>query len=343
MRNSICREMTNYGALTALLMGLPGTAAHGGAAGAPRLSLPIACELGKTCFIQSYVDVDPGPGVCDYACGSATYEAHTGTDFRLNSAAQSKTGVTVLASENGTVKGVRDGMADMLTNEASKQGLKDRECGNGVVISHGDGWETQYCHMRQGSITVKTGDVVARGQRLGDVGYSGMAEFAHIHLAVRHNGETIDPFSGRGRDAVCTANPREARGLWDETATNALQYLGGQVFAASFTATVPMLEELERDHGGTVPNRNSEQLIFFARIMNLRAGDRIRLTVSGSAGFQVESMSEPLTRNKATYMTYAGKRRTLPSWPAGQYEGQAQILRGAAVVSEMRARFMLNE
>ena len=28
--------------------------------GAPKLSLPIACELGKTCFVQSYVDIDPG-------------------------------------------------------------------------------------------------------------------------------------------------------------------------------------------------------------------------------------------------------------------------------------------
>ncbi len=36
----------------------------------PQLSLPLACEPHKTCFIQNYVDLDPGAGVRDYACGS---------------------------------------------------------------------------------------------------------------------------------------------------------------------------------------------------------------------------------------------------------------------------------
>jgi len=337
------REMTDYWALTALLMGIAGVAAKADAGGAPRLSLPIACEPGRTCFIQNYVDVDPSPGVRDYACGGATYEAHTGTDFRLDSAAQSEQGVAVLASADGTVKGTRDGMADMFVSQAGKEGLKGRECGNGVVIDHGDGWETQYCHMRQRSIAVKTGDIVARGQRLGDVGFSGMAEFAHVHLSVRHDGETIDPFSGRGRDGTCAVDPREVRGLWDEAATAALHYFGGQVLAASFTAQVPVLGELERDHAGTEPVKTDEQLIFFARLLNLRAGDRIRLSVKGPAGFEVESITEPLPRNKATYLAYAGKRRTLPSWPAGHYDGQVQLLRGTTVVSEKRAGFTVSD
>lgn len=308
-----------------------------------RLSLPIACEVGKTCFIQSYVDVDPGPGVRDYACGSATYDAHNGTDLRLNSASQSDQGVAVLASAEGTVKGTRDGMQDIFAKQLGKEALQGRECGNGVVVDHGGGWETQYCHMRRGSIAVKSGDKVQRGQRLGDVGYSGMADFAHLHLTLRHNGEIIDPFSGSAQNAECTSNSPAAHGLWDESAAKALEYVSSQFMAASFTASLPELNELERDHAETEPNAKSDQLIFFARLMNLRAGDSIRVAIKGPAGFDTEKTSQPLDHNKATYMIYAGKRRTLRSWPGGRYEGEAQLLRGGSVISEMRAETMISD
>lgn len=316
-------------------------AAMADSSSAPRLSLPIACELGKTCFIQSYVDVDQGPGIRDYACGSATYDTHNGTDFRLVSAEQARVGVDVLAAADGTVKAVRDGMADSFTGEAAEAGLKGRECGNGVVIDHGNGWETQYCHMRQGSLAVKSGDHVARGGRVGFVGYSGLAEFAHLHLTVRNNRKVIDPFSGRDQYGVCSSETGGAKGLWDEAAASAMPYAGGQVFAAGFTAAAPALEELERSHLGRNPDARSEQLIFFARLLNLRAGDRIQLAIKGPAGFEIKSLTSPLARNKATYVAYAGKRRTLPSWPTGKYEGVAQMLRGDVVISEMRTSFSL--
>ena len=331
------------GALVAFLTGTHVAVAQAKAGGALRLSVPIACKLGETCFIQNYVDVDPGHGVRDYMCGSATYQDHTGTDFRLNSAAQSKMGVGVLAAAEGTVKRARDGMADVFANAASTKALKGRECGNGVVIDHGDGWETQYCHMRQGSLVVRTGDIVSRGQRLGDVGYSGKAKFAHLHLSVRHNGETVDPFSGQPQDSQCYSPSRIAKGLWDDSAAKILNYPGGQVFAVSFSDNVPALDALERNHVRAKPHKKSGKLILLARFLNLREGDRIRLSVNGPAEFHVKRISTPLERHKATYMAYIGKRRTSPSWPPGRYEGHAQILRGDVVISEMRSVFALPE
>ncbi len=121
----------------------------------PVLSLPLACQPHKTCFIQTYVDIDPGKGVKDYMCGSATYDQHSGVDFRLlSAAAATKTPFPVLASADGTVKGVRDGVEDVLFKKEKPQDVAGRECGNGVILDHGDGWETQYCHMRKGSVGV---------------------------------------------------------------------------------------------------------------------------------------------------------------------------------------------
>ncbi len=316
----------------------------GGAAGdgAPELSLPIACVPGESCFIQSYVDVDPGPGVKDYACGTATYEGHDGIDFRLNSAAETKTAVSVLAAADGTVKGGRDGMADAFVTPDSRAAIKGRECGNGVVIDHGQGWETQYCHMRKGSVRVHQGEKVARGQPLGDVGYSGLVEFAHLHFMVRHDGTVLDPFSGKAREGAC-ADPREARGLWRADALSALPYKAGEILAVGFTGAMPDLHGLEVAHALPPPGAASDQLLLFARILNLRAGDRISLTISGPGGFSVTNTSDPLERNKASYLAYAGKRRTAAAWPPGRYEGTVALLRDGAPVSTRAASFELSQ
>ena len=68
------------------LSAFPARADNGAGQGGIKLSFPMACELGKSCFVQSYVDLDETAGEQDFACGSATYDGHDGTDFRVLSA-----------------------------------------------------------------------------------------------------------------------------------------------------------------------------------------------------------------------------------------------------------------
>jgi murein DD-endopeptidase MepM/ murein hydrolase activator NlpD len=94
--------------------------------------------------------------------------------------------VIVVAAAAGTVLATRDGTPDQLIrSQADRAEIANRECGNGVVIDHGENWQTQYCHIRRGSIGVKQGDRVEPGQKLGEIGYSGDAAFPHVHLTVR--------------------------------------------------------------------------------------------------------------------------------------------------------------
>ena len=183
------------------------------AAGAFDLTPPIACDLGEDCHIQQYVDADPGPGSQDFRCGTLSYDGHKGTDFALPSLVEMEAGVAVLASAPGVVRALRDGMADGSFAAGNAASVEGRECGNGVVIDHGDGWETQYCHLRRGSVQVSKGDRVARGAPLGAVGMSGKAEFPHVHLSVRRNGEVVDPFAPEA--ARCGEPP--ATDLWQDT------------------------------------------------------------------------------------------------------------------------------
>ena len=300
------------------------------AVGPPVLSLPLACEPHRTCFIQSYVDLDAGTGVRDYACGGATYDGHSGVDFRLLSAEATKAGVPVLASADGVVKGVRDGVTDIFASQGKPEDVKGRECGNGVVIDHGDGWETQYCHLKQNSISVFQGQSVTRGERLGDVGFSGLADFPHVHLSVRHDGKVVDPFLP---DATACQRDAKGTGMWEPAAARAFPYKNGEIIAAGFSGEVVDKAALDADHGRVTPvTPTSPALVFYGHFINLRAGDRIRIVVTGPGGSLVEQLSEPLDRDKARWLSFAGKKRKDNPWPFGRYEGRAEIVRDSAVV-----------
>ncbi len=160
-----------------------------------QFKMPVACEVGRTCYIQNYVDVDPTLSAKDYRCGTLSYEAHNGIDFRLPSMKAQRAGVDVVAAAAGRVARVRDGVPEGVFLKSGREAVKDMECGNGLVVEHSGRWETQYCHMAKGSIRVKPGDVVSVGQPLGQIGLSGLTEYPHLHFTVRHDSKVVDPFA----------------------------------------------------------------------------------------------------------------------------------------------------
>lgn len=65
--------------------------------------------------------------------------------------------------------------------------------GNRVKIEHSPSITTAYAHMQTGSITVKEGDIVQAGQRIGSEGNTGIGTGCHLHFEVYQNGARINP------------------------------------------------------------------------------------------------------------------------------------------------------
>jgi murein DD-endopeptidase MepM/ murein hydrolase activator NlpD len=67
----------------------------------------------------------------------------------------------------------------------------DDTFGNYIVISHHSGYRTLYGHLNL--IRVKAGAYVGTGERIGDVGSTGLSTGPHLHFTVYKNGVTVNP------------------------------------------------------------------------------------------------------------------------------------------------------
>jgi hypothetical protein len=301
------------------------------APGPPRLALPIACKPGADCQVQNHVDRDPGPGARDFRCGAQTYEAHSGTDIRLTDNAARLRGVDVLAAAPGRVVRLRDGEPDISVKDPAAPPVAGRECGNGVVIDHGGGWETQSCHLARGSIRVKVGQEVAAGQPIARVGLSGNTEYPHLHLTVRQGTQTVDPFQPDG-GAACAAQA-EGAGLWTPATAADLAYRpGGAVLNAGFAGSPVDNAQVE---AGAVPRTSptAPALVAYVRAINLQGGDRPVLTLTGPGGLVLtRSDGAPLDRSKAQWLVYTGLRTPLGGWSRGRYQADYSVIRDGRTV-----------
>ena len=95
---------------------------------------------------------------------------HTGIDLRAN------TGTAVMAAMDGVVSVVNENWL----------------YGKHIIISHNNGYKTLYAHLN--FCSVKQGDRVSRGKKIGEAGNTGYSTGPHLHFGIYDkNGKLVNP------------------------------------------------------------------------------------------------------------------------------------------------------
>lgn len=285
-------------------------------------NLPVNCSPGENCWIANYVDSDPGPGVADYTGGPRSYNTHKGTDFAIRDRRAITDGIVVLAAADGVVRGSRNNMPDVDFRQLKPKAIKGRECGNGAIIDHRDGWVSQYCHLRSGSVQVKEGDQIKAGGEIGFVGLSGKSMFPHLHFQVFYNKKIVDPFTGKGSNRT--------NALWAETVVRRIPYKGSEIYAAGFTSFKPRAAVARQgDYRQLAFSGPTSTIYFWSDIFSVRNGDRLvfQLFNSSQKKLAQRALKMKLKRTSARRFIWVGFKHPTASWPKGMYKVNVQLSR----------------
>jgi hypothetical protein len=101
-------------------------------------------------------------------------------------------GDDVLAVADARVVGVRDNLSEPSTISNSAKHEIAEDAGNYVVLGLKDGRYVFYEHLKPGSIRVKDGQTVARGEVIGSLGFSGESTGPHLHFHVADGPTPLD-------------------------------------------------------------------------------------------------------------------------------------------------------
>jgi murein DD-endopeptidase MepM/ murein hydrolase activator NlpD len=273
------------------------------------------------------VDHASDSGTADYRCGTLTYDGHDGTDIRVPTTAAMKAGVDVVAAADGKVLRTRDGMEDISITGRGRESVENTECGNGAVVDHGNGWQTQYCHMAKGSLRVKSGDMLKAGDKIGQVGLSGATEFPHLHFTVRKDDKVVDPFVSGPPTKSCDS--RGISSLWEEGLRPSLAYQAGSVLNKGFAPGPVTMEAIESGAADrNIPTTTSPALVAYVRAIGLKGGDvQVLILFDANGNAVAQNKAPPLDRDKAQWMIFAGFRPPPGGFPAGLYRATYRVER----------------
>lgn len=298
-----------------------------------QLQFPVKCQINRDCWIVNYVDDDPSANWHDYKNGRETYDGHTGTDIAIKNIDKMRQGIDVIAAVGGVVIQTRDGMPDKNALAQDTTQLQNIACGNRVAIKHSGGWITDYCHMKNGSIRVKKGDIVTTGQKLGEIGMSGLTEFPHLHINVQQGNQIYDPFTGHERYIKGHMYP-----LWSPQVLQQLSYKPLVIYNIGVSNEIPNLLEI-RD-GKYKSNKISAEscvIILWIDSFHVELNDSIDVLVKNPNGTPFLRQHIVIDKPHAKKLMYLGRKSPQNGFAKGNYNVQVSFKRPNANINDNKS------
>lgn len=300
------------------------------------LAVPLGCDYGENCYISRYFDheTEEEGAYSDYTCGRLSADGYTATDFILEDFTLFERGIPVLAADSGVVEEARANMQDVAVSLVGEEAVRGRECGNGVRIRHPRGYVTQYCHLREGSVTVQRGEAVEQGQTIGEIGVSGKTDYPYMAFTVFRKGQPMDPFTGEDpiTDSInVPCGSADTYPLWDRKTEKRLSYIPAATLASGFAHSPANARAARRGKFRETALRPGERfIVFWADIFGVSLGDKISISILDPLGKPVkEDMREAGVSGAQRYFQRITARRPGKAWLPGDYKGVIEVKRRA--------------
>ncbi|MEZ5743649.1 MAG: LysM peptidoglycan-binding domain-containing M23 family metallopeptidase [Sphingomonadaceae bacterium] len=106
--------------------------------------------------------------------------------FTARGAGDYHDGIDIVADKGAAARSIAEGTVIFAQKEP-------RQFGNLVIIDHGNGYHSAYGSLEK--LTVKKGDKVGKGERVGLVGDTSITRKTELHFELRKNGKPVDPLT----------------------------------------------------------------------------------------------------------------------------------------------------
>lgn len=328
MRKLLGMKLSKY--LVIALLFLPQMVVAQPVAHRLKLAWPLACKPNTDCFVSGYPDLQAGTNPTnpqDYRCGSRTQSGLQGVDIRFSDVQTALDNQKVLAMAPGRVVFAKNDMPD----NADPRRANRAPCGNEVRILHASGYQTRYCHLREGSLLVFPGQAVDTGHVLGMVGYSGDTQMPKLTVYTEQDGHLLDPFTGRALNAPGDCYSSLDKSLWQPD----VPYPDVLVMATGFANYLPTQEDVK--NGVNPPKqagKESHHLAAWVQVFGLRKNDHELLEIRDPSGEVWQKLDRYSQFNAPEWLTFVQGARGEKPLPKGVWKANYRLTRDGRVLVE---------
>ncbi len=294
-----------------------------------KFNTPIQCKIGEDCFLLNQLE--------KVGCGQLPFSTKDGVMFIAKHDALVRDGIKILASQNGKVKAVRSNVDDQ-----DKSTVSIAPCGNGIIVTHANGYETQYCYLHKDTIKLKKGDKVKEGQELGLMGMSGNINYPAMLFTLKRKNKHIDPFTNNHKSEDCVYN--HDKSLWNPETIKTMIHSETIITNYGFTTEEPEIAKARNGDYNTMTIAGNTNIIgYFIDLIGVYEGDLIIIEMLSPDGYKIVSYQKKFVDFNPRAFAHIVYKNQSQKLNEGEYKISFKLLRQGSIIIEKQDSLNIRE